>query len=195
MCEDEKLAGFLNGLIIKNRGPKGDYPAETVLNNNMVLRKLKIALNLQADDFLEILKLNEFALSKHELSALFRRPDHKNYRKCHDQLLRNVLDGETPKQTIKQETREELFGNKSLPKNIFIEKITTYLNQDIPNNKEIAHLFKIIHPGPFTIQTSEADEIIWIDWKIFLRDLKNNPNMYSQYSINAVNIYLKNIYK
>jgi len=107
----------------------------------------------------------------------------------------HVLSGETPKQTIKQETREELFGNKSLPKNIFIEKITTYLNQDIPNNKEIAHLFKIIHPGPFTIQTSEADEIIWIDWKIFLRDLKNNPNMYSQYSINAVNIYLKNIYK
>ncbi len=93
LCEDEKLAGFLNGLIIKNRGPKGDYKAEPVLNNNMVLRKLKIALNLQADDFLEILKLNKFTLSKHELSALFRRPEHKNYRKCKDQLLRNVLDG------------------------------------------------------------------------------------------------------
>ena len=66
---------------------------ERVLNNNMVLRKLKIALNLQADDLIEILKLNEFTLSKHELSALFRRPEHKNYRECQDQLLRNVLDG------------------------------------------------------------------------------------------------------
>ena len=95
LCEDEKLARFLNGLIIKNRGPKGDSipEPERLLSNNMVLRKLKIALNLQADDLLEILKLNEFTLSKHELSALFRRPDHQNYRECLDQLLRNFLDG------------------------------------------------------------------------------------------------------
>lgn len=95
LCEDEKLACFLNGLIIKNRGPKGDDTPEPekILNNNIVLRKLKIALNLQADDLLEILELSEFNLSKHELSALFRRPDHKNYRECLDQLLRNVLDG------------------------------------------------------------------------------------------------------
>ena len=95
LCDDEKLARFLNGLIIKNRGAKGDEPPEPerVLSNNMVLRKLKIALNLQADDLLEILKLNEFMLGKHELSALFRRPDHKNYRECLDQLLRNILDG------------------------------------------------------------------------------------------------------
>lgn len=95
LCEDEKLARFLNGLIIKNRGAKGDGipEPETVLSNNIVLRKLKIALDLQADDLLGILKLNDFNLSKHELSALFRRPDHKNYRECLDQLLRNVLDG------------------------------------------------------------------------------------------------------
>ncbi|WP_254774078.1 DUF1456 family protein [Marinobacter sp. AC-23] len=59
----------------------------------MVLRKLKIALNLHADDLIGILKLNGFDISKHELSALFRRPDHKNYRECLDQLLRNILDG------------------------------------------------------------------------------------------------------
>jgi len=95
LCEDEKLARFLNGLIIKNRGPKGDGipEPESVLSNNMVLRKLKIALNLQADDLLNLLKLNEFVLSKHELSALFRRPEHKNFRRCLDQLLRNFLDG------------------------------------------------------------------------------------------------------
>ncbi len=95
LCEDEKLARFLNGLIIKNRGAKDDAipEPESVLSNNMVLRKLKIALNLQADALLEILELNEFTVSKHELSALFRRPGHKNYRPCLDQFLRNVLDG------------------------------------------------------------------------------------------------------
>ena len=95
LCEDVNLARFLNGLIIKNRGPRDDGipEPETYLNNNSVLRKLKIALNLQADDMIEILKLNEFDLSKHELSALFRRPEHKNYRECLDQVLRNFLDG------------------------------------------------------------------------------------------------------
>ena len=95
MCEDVNLARFLNGLIIKNRGSKDDGipEPETFLNNNSVLRKLKIALSLQADDLIAILKLNEFTLSKHELSALFRRPDHKNYRECLDQVLRNFLDG------------------------------------------------------------------------------------------------------
>jgi len=94
-CPDEKLIRFLNGLIIKNRGAKGpEVPVpERVLTNNVVLRKLKIALNLQADDLLEILELNGFTLSKHELSALFRRPGHQNYRECLDQLLRNILDG------------------------------------------------------------------------------------------------------
>lgn len=95
LCEDEKLARFLNGLIIKNRGPKGDGipEPELELSNNMILQKLKIALKLQADDLLALLELNGFTLSKHELSALFRRPDHKNYRRCLDQLLRNFLDG------------------------------------------------------------------------------------------------------
>jgi uncharacterized protein YehS (DUF1456 family) len=95
LCEDIHLSRFLNGLIIKNRGPKEDGipEPETFLSNNSVLRKLKIALNLQADDVLEILKLNEFTISKHELSALFRRPEHKNYRACLDQVLRNFLDG------------------------------------------------------------------------------------------------------
>jgi uncharacterized protein YehS (DUF1456 family) len=95
LCEDINLARFLNGLIIKNRGPRDDGipEPETFLSNNSVLRKLKIALNLQADDVLEILKLNEFTLSNHELSALFRRPEHKNYRECLDQVLRNFLDG------------------------------------------------------------------------------------------------------
>jgi uncharacterized protein YehS (DUF1456 family) len=71
-----------------------------------VLRKLKIALSLQADDLIAILKLNEFTLSKHELSALFRRPDHKNYRECLDQVLRNFLDG------MEKHYRQKAVGGK-----------------------------------------------------------------------------------
>nr|WP_286206448.1 DUF1456 family protein [Sessilibacter corallicola] len=82
-------------MIINNRGAKdGVIPEpETVLNNNIILRKLKIALDLQADDLLAILKLVNVEPSKHELSALFRRADHKNYRQCQDQLFRQFLNG------------------------------------------------------------------------------------------------------
>lgn len=95
LCEDEKLARFLNGLIIHKRGAKGEGipEPESILSNNIVLRKLKIALNLQAEELLEMLRLSDVTLSKHELSALFRRPDHKHYRECSDQLLGNVLVG------------------------------------------------------------------------------------------------------
>ena len=36
-----------------------------------------------------------FPISKPELSALLRQPDHKNFRLCGDQLLRNFLKGLT----------------------------------------------------------------------------------------------------
>lgn len=95
LCDDENLARFLNGLIIHKRGAKGEGipEPESILSNNIVLRKLKIALNLQAEGLLEMLNFSDVTLSKHELSALFRRPDHKNYRECSDQLLGNFLDG------------------------------------------------------------------------------------------------------
>jgi uncharacterized protein YehS (DUF1456 family) len=59
----------------------------------VVLRKLKIAFDLQADEMLSILSLADLSISKHELSALFRRPGHKHYRECKDQFLRNFLQG------------------------------------------------------------------------------------------------------
>jgi len=94
-CGDIQMAIFLNGLIIDKRGKKeGPRPEpEKRLNNNIIFRKLKIALDLQADDILEILGLAGVRISKHELSAFFRRPDHKHYRACNDQVLRNFLKG------------------------------------------------------------------------------------------------------
>ena len=94
-CSDPQLAIFLNGLINDKRGKKeGPQPKpEQRLNNNIIFRKLKIALNLQADEILEIMALAEVQISKHELSAFFRRPGHKHYRVCNDQLFRNFIKG------------------------------------------------------------------------------------------------------
>ncbi len=93
--KDGDLATFLNGLINVKRGKKeGPQPiAEKALSNNGVLRKLKIALSLQSEDMLAIMGLGGQTLSKHELSAFFRKPGHKHYRQCRDQVLRNFLSG------------------------------------------------------------------------------------------------------
>ena len=94
-CSDTQLAIFLNGLIIDKRGKKeGPQPEpEKYLTNNIILMKLKIALNLKSEDILEIMELADVRISKHELSAFFRKPDHKHYRDCKDQMLRNFLKG------------------------------------------------------------------------------------------------------
>ncbi|RUR40830.1 DUF1456 family protein [Vreelandella populi] len=92
---DKELAAFLNGFISYKRGKRdGEQPApESNLNNNMVFQKLRIALNLKADDILGIFEQAGFIISQHELSAFFRKPSHKNYRECKDQVLRNFLMG------------------------------------------------------------------------------------------------------
>ncbi|WP_439437961.1 DUF1456 family protein [Salinivibrio costicola] len=92
---DTELAIFLNGFINLKRGKRdGEQPKpEQRLSNNIVFQKLRIALNLKADDILDILQLADFRLSKHELSAFFRKPDNKHYKECKDQVLRNFLSG------------------------------------------------------------------------------------------------------
>ena len=94
-CTDTQLAIFLNGLIVEKRGKKEGPPAEAEkrINNNIVLRKLKIAFDLTSDEMLKIIESAGLRISQHELSALFRRTDHKHYRPCKDQVLRNFLKG------------------------------------------------------------------------------------------------------
>jgi len=94
-CSDTQLAIFLNGLINDRRGKKeGPQPKpEQRLTNNIIFRKLKIALDLKAEDILEIMDLTNVRISKHELSAFFRKPDHKHYRDCKNQILRNFING------------------------------------------------------------------------------------------------------
>jgi len=92
---DVLLATFLNGLINSKRGKReGPQPIpEEFLTNNAIFMKLKIALNLKAEDILAILELANFRISKHELSAFFRKQDHAHFRVCKDQVLRKFLKG------------------------------------------------------------------------------------------------------
>lgn len=91
---DKELATFLNGLIIEKRG-KREGPLqepEDRLSNNMILRKLKIALDLKTDDILDLFASIDKKISKHELSAFFRSPNHQSYRPFMDQYLRSFLN-------------------------------------------------------------------------------------------------------
>lgn len=92
---DKDFATFLNGFINKYRGKRdGPQPKpEKRLTNNIILRKLKIALNMKDEDILRMFEKADFDVSKSELSALFRKPDQKQYRECGDQFMRNFLFG------------------------------------------------------------------------------------------------------
>jgi uncharacterized protein YehS (DUF1456 family) len=97
-CSDRILGYFLDGLILHKRGKKETEPdqakkAASPLTNNAILKKLRIALELKEDDMIGVLKLADIAVSKSELTALFRKQGHKNYKECGDQFLRNFLNG------------------------------------------------------------------------------------------------------
>ena len=97
-CPDNVMAHFLDGLVIFKRCKDDSRPAQPVelpVTNNIILKKLRVAFELKEDDMHAILKSVDFPVSKPELSALFRKFGHNNYRTCGDQLLRNFLKGLT----------------------------------------------------------------------------------------------------
>ena len=99
-CDDAVMAAFLDGLIISRRGPRDTLPgtaqpSDGLLNNNLILRKLRIALELNDADMLAVFRKAGVSLSKPELSALFRGVGQRNYKECGDQLLRNFVRGLT----------------------------------------------------------------------------------------------------
>jgi len=63
------------------------------MSNNDIMKKLRVALKFTDDDIINILALVDFKVSKTELSAIFRKEDHPNFKPCGDQILRNFLNG------------------------------------------------------------------------------------------------------
>ncbi|MCX2980612.1 DUF1456 family protein [Halieaceae bacterium IMCC14734] len=100
-CSNEQLRAFLEGLILAERGPRSDGAQPTIddqkMSNNEVLKKLRIAFNLQQEDMLLILEEGGATLSASELGALFRKPGNKHFRECSDEQLLQFIGGFQPK--------------------------------------------------------------------------------------------------
>jgi uncharacterized protein YehS (DUF1456 family) len=95
-CSDKTMAHFLNGLVIYKRGQdesRPPQPVEVPVTNNTVLKKIRVAFELKDDDVIALVQKNGLTVSKTELGAFFRRPSHRNYRDCGDQVLRAFLKG------------------------------------------------------------------------------------------------------
>ncbi len=97
-CSNRLLAHFLDGLVLYYRGRDESLPprpVESRISNNVVLKKLRVAFQLKDVDMHQIFESAGFPLTKPEMTALFRQADHKHFRLCGDQILRNFLKGLT----------------------------------------------------------------------------------------------------
>lgn len=102
-CDNRTLEAFLNGLIVYKRGRQETKPGEPqkqefmIKNernvNNVLLKKIKIALALTSEEMLDILDEAGVHLSKNELSAVLRKEGQRNYKECGDRYARNFLKG------------------------------------------------------------------------------------------------------
>jgi uncharacterized protein YehS (DUF1456 family) len=97
-CSNPIMGFFLDGLIIHYRGRHEGAPAPAAvplaeLSNNAILKKLRIALDLKEDGVADIFKLAGMVVSKHELTALFRKPGNRHYKECPEQLLHGFIQG------------------------------------------------------------------------------------------------------
>lgn len=99
-CNNKALEAFLDGLIIYKRGRGNTQPVrpqQPKLDdqnvNNMLLKKVKIALSLKSDDILHLMEKAGITLSNSELSAVLRKEGHRNYKTCGNRYARNFLKG------------------------------------------------------------------------------------------------------
>ncbi|MFD1020990.1 YehS family protein [Thalassobacillus hwangdonensis] len=100
VVSNQELEQFLNGLITFKRGkqePKPGQPERPPLSNeppnNLLLKKVKIALKLTSEDIIQILDEVGVRITKGEVGALLRKKGHKNYQECGDKYARNFLKG------------------------------------------------------------------------------------------------------
>ena len=159
-CSDHEMAQFLNGFIIEKRGSKdGQIPkAEFQLNNNIIFRKLKIALNFIDQDILDTLLKADFRLGKAELTAFFRKPDHRHYRDCQDQVIRNFLQGLQMIHT-NESTAAAQSKFQALKANAENRKQEQKKNKGKPKNKK-----------PFTVAKMPAEKVVYKNPKLANKD-------------------------
>jgi len=97
-CANQLLTFFLDGLIIHRRGRRESASGQSAkpsaaLDNNTILKKLRIALDLKEEDMLGIMNQTGVPLTKADLAPLFHARGHKRYRECSDQFLQTFIQG------------------------------------------------------------------------------------------------------
>ncbi len=95
-CTYEELGVFLDGLIALKRGPspkKANENDAVMLTNNLILKKLRVALELKEPETELVFNLADVMLSKQELKSLFRKEEHKNFKPCSNALLMAFIEG------------------------------------------------------------------------------------------------------
>jgi len=96
LCSYEELGVFLDALVTFKRGPspkKSDTDEVVELTNNLILKKLRIALELKETETEIIFGLADIELTKQQLASLFRKENHKNFKPCSDELLMAFIEG------------------------------------------------------------------------------------------------------
>ncbi len=90
----EELGVFLDGLISYKRGKTpAQPPQDVILDNNLILKKLRAALNLKEFEIAIIFELADFKISKTAIKDMFRSPTHPKYRECNNKTLQAFLEG------------------------------------------------------------------------------------------------------
>ena len=103
----------------------------------------------------------------------------------------HIVSGETPEEGVRKEIGEELFAGHPMP-DFPIQKVSHFLNHDMPNNYEILYIFEAVYLGPFFYDTHElAEPPQWIAWKALLEDIDSFPGKYSVAFQNILKEYAK----
>ena len=92
----EELGVFLDGLVLLKRGPSDKVATDdeaVALTNNLILKKVRVAMELKEAELVILFALGEVTLTKRQIGSLFRKEGGKNFKECSDELLMAFLDG------------------------------------------------------------------------------------------------------
>jgi len=92
----EELGVFLDGLVLLKRGPSDKVANDdevVALTNNLILKKVRVAMELKEPELVILFALAEVSLTKRQIGSLFRKEGGKNFKECSDELLIKFLEG------------------------------------------------------------------------------------------------------
>jgi isopentenyldiphosphate isomerase len=100
----------------------------------------------------------------------------------------HLLAGDSVEQGMLRELQEELFWQHKLPQ-LSLNKVVTFLNHDMPHNREFLTLFEVVYPGPFYPNPSEVAETHWIEWKTLMDAMREDRDRFAPVFHKVVDVY------